>query len=304
MFALRIDIDSLKGLREGVPKLLDTLSKYDMKASFFSVMGWEGDFLSTVKYRIIRAKAHTPSTDFVGRLGSTDKQSSLKLTKFVSGYSELLRCLFFPVKFSHEKDILYMIKEEGHELGVHGYVHVKWHNLKKNEAEKEFQQMTSSYEKLFGERPKGFASPRFISNNTVRELTEKHGFKYSSLTYGEKPFFPVLNGQLCSHVEIPVTIDMIDDKGLIVPILYYFSRTGLSDSKIVEEATKRIDEKLRANKLASMYIHPKDEGRYLQPLFEKVIKHVHDWGCEVKTFEEIAVEYTKQAKGEEIGNHS
>ena len=34
-FTIKVDLESDKGIREGVPKLLDLLEKYNIKASFY-----------------------------------------------------------------------------------------------------------------------------------------------------------------------------------------------------------------------------------------------------------------------------
>ena len=63
-FSLRIDIDSLVGLRNGVPKILDLLGEYGIKASFFSVMGWEGDLFSVLKHRFFYSNKNFPRFEY------------------------------------------------------------------------------------------------------------------------------------------------------------------------------------------------------------------------------------------------
>jgi len=287
MFALRIDIDTLKGLKEGVPRILDILSRYEMKASFFCVMGWEGDLYSVIKHRIFRQRMEIPTSSYVKRLGSIDNiddKSSIK------GYLELLRCMLLPKKFTSEIDILQRIRDEGHDLGVHGYIHVRWNSLTREGMGNEFNKMISSYKNLFHEKPKGFASPFFLSNRNVIELTEKNGFEYASFLGGDSPFHPRINEQICSHVQIPVTLDITHNRH-VYPLLYYYSNIEISDKKIIEKTTSRIDEKMGKGQLASMHIHPKDEGRSLSRIFNEVVKHIHNSGYESATFSEIAMKF-------------
>ena len=51
IFSLRIDIDTRNGLVKGVPKLLDLLDKYDVKASFYIPMGKESNIFDVIKHR-------------------------------------------------------------------------------------------------------------------------------------------------------------------------------------------------------------------------------------------------------------
>jgi len=50
-FTLRIDLESDKGIKEGVPRLLDLLKKYNIKASFYISMGGESNIFEILKYR-------------------------------------------------------------------------------------------------------------------------------------------------------------------------------------------------------------------------------------------------------------
>ena len=50
-FALRIDVESQKGIVEGIPRILDLLKEFDFKASFYLTMGGESNLLELIKYR-------------------------------------------------------------------------------------------------------------------------------------------------------------------------------------------------------------------------------------------------------------
>ena len=56
-FTLRVDLESDKGIKEGLPKLLDLLKRYDLKASFYLVMGGESNIWEILKYRKKMASA-------------------------------------------------------------------------------------------------------------------------------------------------------------------------------------------------------------------------------------------------------
>ena len=77
MFGIRIDIDTITGLREGVPSLLKMFSKYDVKVSFFCPMGWEGDFFSVFTQRFIRTRKRFSRAGSALKSGDKAKMWSL-----------------------------------------------------------------------------------------------------------------------------------------------------------------------------------------------------------------------------------
>ena len=115
MLLFRVDIDSASGLLRGVPNILSVLSRLDMEGTFFPIMGWEGDLVSTIRHRFLRSGRAMP-----GRTSGT----SFGLGP--ARYLEHLRCVLFPVKIPGLKpSVLREIEGSDHCLGVHGYVHVK-----------------------------------------------------------------------------------------------------------------------------------------------------------------------------------
>ena len=51
VFCLRVDLESQKGISKGLPKLLDVLAKYNIKASFYLVMGGESNIFEILMNR-------------------------------------------------------------------------------------------------------------------------------------------------------------------------------------------------------------------------------------------------------------
>src|SRR3972149_3173759 len=107
-FTLRVDLESDKGIKEGLPKLLDLLKRYDLKASFYLVMGGESNIWEILKYR--------------KKMASADERKIKVWT-----LKEKARMALFPKDFvKSNKNILQRILEEGHELGLHGWKHREW----------------------------------------------------------------------------------------------------------------------------------------------------------------------------------
>ncbi len=226
LLSLRIDIDSRKGLVEGVPKILDILKKNKQKASFYIPMGGESNIIELLKYR-------------GGGYGKGIAKHSL---------FEKLRMVLFPHNFAKvNKDILKRIIDEGHELGVHGWKHRPWtRGLDKIDINNHLKKSVKMYKNLFGASPNSFAAPGFNTNKDYLKALDNNGFKIASDLDGKEPFHP----KNCSHVQVPITI-----RNGINPLIESLMIDNINDSQALEILTKEIKDK----DLATIYIHAEYE---------------------------------------------
>ena len=242
-FTLRVDLESFKGIKEGVPKLLDLLKKYDLKASFYLTMGGESNIFEILKYR-------------------KKLKSSAERKIRIWSLKEKLRMVLFPRDFVEEnKIILKRILEEGHELGLHGWKHREWtRGLEKINIEKRINKSIRKYVKIFRKNPISFLSPGSNVNNKVLEILEKNKIKFISDFPGGKPKF-------CGKIKnIPMTIQGKNK----MPIIEYLFSEGKSDKEILVIMEKEIMEK----ELASFYIHGMFEARFKTKLLEEIFKFI------------------------------
>ncbi|MFH1325749.1 MAG: polysaccharide deacetylase family protein [archaeon] len=242
-FTLRVDLESDKGIKEGVPKLLDLLKKYGIKASFYLSMGGESDILEILKHR--------------GKL-KTSGERSVKIWSI----KEKVRMVLFPKDFVKRNiGILKRILEEGHELGVHGWKHREWtRGLKKIGIENTIRKSIKKYEKFFGNKPISFASPGFNTNKDVMEALEKNNIKFVSDFQGDKP---EKHGKIKN---IPITI-LGKEK---MPVIEYLVSLGKNDGEILEI----IKEEITKRELASFYIHGMFEPRFKRDVLEEIFRFV------------------------------
>lgn len=242
-FTLRIDLESDKGIKEGVPKLLNLLKKYNIKASFYLSMGGESNLSEILKHR------------------SNLKTSGERKIKLWS-LKEKARMAFIPRDFVNKnKKILKRILDEEHELGLHGWKHREWtRSLEKIDLENTIKKSMNKYIRLFGEKPLSFASPGFNVNDKVLKILEKNNIKFMSDFPGEKAkkYGKIKN--------IPMTI-LGKDK---MPIIEYLVSRGKSDEEILEIMKKEIEKK----EISSFYIHGMFEGRFKIKLLEDIFKFI------------------------------
>ena len=91
------------------------------------------------------------------------------------------------------------ILADGHEIGLHGYLHEKLAHLGEAEEEELLARCIEILRRITGAMPAGFRAPWFEVNPWTADLLVKHGVQYSASTMGDDaPYFHA-NGL----VEIP-----------------------------------------------------------------------------------------------------
>ena len=256
--ALRIDLESQKGIKEGVPKILNLLAKHDIKASFYLTMGGESNLLDLLGYR---------------------KKIPGKRKINVFSKKELIRMILFPRDFAKEnKSILKRILGEGHELGIHGWKHRTWtRGLEKINIEKQIDNSIKKYWLLFGKKPETFCSPAFRINKKVIQILNRKGIKIISDLEGEKSFkIPDTN-----IINVPITIKGKNN----TPIIEYLTGEGFNDEEILEYLLKKMKEK----KLATIYVHGMFECIKKIDLLDNLFENLKKEKIPIKTIKEIAL---------------
>lgn len=95
---------------------------------------------------------------------------------------ESLKATFFiPGKVAEVYPELVMkIKEDGHEIGLHGYIHERWTDLDFNDEKQVIEKGKRSLESLIGTEITGFRSPALDLNLHSPGLLLESGIKYDS----------------------------------------------------------------------------------------------------------------------------
>lgn len=224
VFSLRIDIESDKGLKEGVPKILYLLRKHHIKASFYVTMGGESSLFELLFYR-----------------KKLNGERGIKIFSNV----EILRMALFPRDFvSKNKEILRKIVEDGHELGIHGWKHRRWtRGLERINIGRDINKAKVKYMHIFGKKPESFCSPAFKINNKVIHELDRQGFRVISDIGGNNPF----RIDETKITNVPITIKGKNN----TPIIEYMVSQDKKDAEILEYLKKEIKDK----KYSIMYVH-------------------------------------------------
>lgn len=197
---LRVDVDTLRGTREGVPALVDLFAKYDIRASFFMSVG--PDNMGRNLWRLIKPK-------FLWKMLRSNGAS-------LYGYDILLRGTAWPgpVIGKHLPDIIRLPKEAGHEVGLHGWDHYTWQakidQLSPARLQQDLRQGFGMLADLLGEAPTCSAVAGWRCNEQVLVLKEAYPFLYNSDCRGQNIFIPTVGGKPLTP-QIPVTLPTYDE---------------------------------------------------------------------------------------------
>lgn len=202
VIALKVDVDTFWGMREGVPRLLGIFQKHGVRASFFVPMG--KDHTGWTVKRVFTRR---------GFLSKANRSGALK----TYGLKTLLYGLLLPGPeiAKHHAELLKEVIDRGHELGIHGLDHVFWHDhiktLGQKRTERILHEAVGVYKQILGVKPLSFAAPGWMINGHALHFFQTGGFRYSSDTRGRGPFFPVMNGVRFLLPQIPTTLPTLDE---------------------------------------------------------------------------------------------
>jgi undecaprenyl phosphate-alpha-L-ara4FN deformylase len=199
--ALRVDVDTRRGLREGVPRLLELFRGLDVVASFFVTMGPDRSGLA------IR-RAWRPS--FLLKMLRTNPFRLYGLRTLLSG--TLLPAQ--PVG-AGAPDLLRDIAAAGHEVAPHGWDHVTWQDrvdrLPPSALRADLTAAARAFEDVFGTSPAASAAPGWRTTPAALAVQEELGLRYASDVRGPAPFRPHVPGGPLKTVQIPTTMPTMDE---------------------------------------------------------------------------------------------
>jgi undecaprenyl phosphate-alpha-L-ara4FN deformylase len=199
--ALRVDVDTRRGLREGVPRLLELFARLDVVASFFVTMGPDRSGLA------IR-RAWRPT--FLLKMLRTNP---LRLY----GMRTLLSGTLLPAEpvGAGSPALLRDLAGAGHEVAPHGWDHVRWQDrvdrLSVDALRADFTMAARAFEAAVGTAPSASAAPGWRTNATALVVQEELGFRYASDVRGPVAIRPRVPGGVLKTVQVPTTMPTMDE---------------------------------------------------------------------------------------------
>jgi undecaprenyl phosphate-alpha-L-ara4FN deformylase len=197
---LRVDVDTFRGTRDGVPRLIDTFAKHGVSATFFFTVG--PDNMGRHLFRLLKPRF------FVKMLRS--RAASLY------GWDVLVAGTFWPGKKIGAAlgATLRATEKAGHEVGLHAWDHHRWQvaalTMDARALHDEIARGVDAFAEVLGRRPDCSAAAGWVSSERVLEAKEEFGFRYNSDCRGRSIFVPTVNGRRLAP-QIPVTLPTYDE---------------------------------------------------------------------------------------------
>ena len=265
--ALKIDVDTHRGTREGVPRLVELLQRHGAGATFLFSLG--PDHTGRALKRVFRP-------GFLNKVSRTSVLEHYGLVTLL--YGTLLPGPDIGRANAH---IMREIRAAGFEVGVHSYDHVKWQDYVARRDERwthrEMNAACERFQEIFAERPQVHGAAGWQMNEHAFRMLAQFGFRYASDTRGHCPFLPVCAGNVITVPQLPTTLPTLDE--LI----------GIGDVTPGNVASRllRLTEACPAG--VHVYtLHAELEGMKLAPVFEGLLQGWRAQGYELCALRDCA----------------
>jgi len=253
---LRIDVDTFRGTKVGVPNLCRTLAKHDIRASFFFSLG--PDNMGRHLWRLLRPGF------FIKMLRT--KAASLY------GWDILFKGTFRPGPIIGERlaPIIISAAQEGHEIGLHAWDHHAWQaHVDTMDGDAIYRSLNRGVElltRILGRQPACSAVPGWKCKDLVLMEKAKFSFDYNSDCRGVSVFRPFVEGKQLSQPQIPVTLPTYDE---------VIGSNGITDNTYNDYMLSL----LKPEKLNVLTIHAEVEGMACFGLFDAFLNMAQSKGA-------------------------
>ncbi len=259
---LRIDVDTLRGTRLGVPSLCRVLADHKIAGTFYFSVG--PDNMGRHLWRLLRPT-------FLWKMLRT-KAASLY------GWDILFKGTFWPGPIIGARcaDIIRAAAAEGHEVGLHAWDHHAWQaHIDTMDADAIHRSLSRGVEALtqiLGRPPTCSAVPGWKCNDLVLQAKAAFPFEHNSDCRGESIFRPfvvtpqgvpvnALAGTLQTQPQVPVTLPTYDE---------VIGRNGITNDNYNDHLLSL----LRPDRLNVLTIHAEVEGILCRQMFAEFVQRV------------------------------
>ena len=198
---LRIDLDTLRGTRLGVPRLLSILEAAGVKATFFFSVG--PDNMGRHLIRMLRPR-------FFLKMLRTRAAS-------LYGPDILIRGTIWPGPKIGERcaDLIRQTASSGHEIGLHAWDHHAWQagieRMGPAKLRDEIGKGFNALKEILGRAPTCSAAPGWRCTQEAIVAKEDYRFLYNSDCRGYSVFNAAVSCKSLATPQIPVTLPTYDE---------------------------------------------------------------------------------------------
>ena len=249
--ALKIDVDTWRGTREGVPALVDLLQRYAAPATFLFSLG--PDHTGRALRRAFRP-------GFFSKVSRTSVVEHYGLRTLLYG-----TVLPGPDIGRREANRLRAVAQAGFETGVHTWDHTRWQDgvahANVDWTRRELQRATDRYQEIFGHAPSVHGAAGWQMNESAYRLEAEMGYQIVSDSRGDEPYLPVdAKGDVLGPAQFPTTLPTLDE---------LLGVDGWTPANVHEALLKLTP----TNVTPQVYtLHAELEGQKLRPTFERLLQ--------------------------------
>lgn len=251
LVALKVDVDTYRGTREGALRLADLLERLGVRATFLFSLG--PDHTGRAIKRVFRR----------GFLGKVQRTSVLEHY----GLKTLLYGVLLPgPHIGHTcREQMQDLARRGFEVGVHTFDHVRWQDGVSRASEpwtrRELTRAYDEFADIFGRKPQVHGAAGWQMNAYVPALQQQLGFRYASDTRGTAPFLPRSEQDGGVVPQLPTTLPTFDE---------LIGRQDLGGADPVEHLLSLTDGAPSRDQVFTL--HAELEGGAYLPHFERLLR--------------------------------
>lgn len=245
---LRVDVDTFRGTKLGVPALVKLFERYNIKATFFMSVG--PDNMGRHLWRLLKPK-------FLLKMLRSSAAS-------LYGWDIVLAGTCWPGKIigDHLADVIRLPQAAGHETGLHTWDHYTWQmhvdRFSPEQMEEQLRRGFDKLEEILGEPPVCSAAAGWRCNERALLLKEQFHFRYNSDFRGTHIFMPAMRDGKLTVPQIPVTLPTYDEA---------IGQNGITDANYNEFILGQI----KAGQLNVYTVHAEAEGIGQLANFERLL---------------------------------
>lgn len=255
--ALRVDVDTFRGTRRGVPSLLRTMDRHGVRAAYFFSVG--PDNMGRNLWRLLKPT-------FFWKMMRTRAAS-------LYGWDILLMGTMWPgprIGRANES-VLRDCAKAGHEIGLHAWDHCTWQNkidkLSTQTLREHLKRAYEEIERIVGAPPTCSAAPGWKCTEDALAVKEEFHFRYGSDCRGSAMFLPVVEGKRLSTPQIPLNMPTYDEM---------LGRNGVTR----ENYNERLLATANPDGFNLLTIHAEAEGGSCADLFDDFLSMAKSRGVE------------------------
>lgn len=265
--ALKVDVDTDRGTRLGVPNLAADFREFHAPACFLFSLG--PDNTGKAISRVFRP-------GFLKKVGRTSVVQLYGVRTLLNG--TLLPAPHIGRRNAHA---MQFVRDAGFEVGIHCHDHYRWqdhlHHMSLEEIRAEFAAARAEFKRVFGVEAHTAGAAGWQSNARSRLVYDEAGLLYASDTRGASPFFPRIDGTVFKTLEIPSTLPTFDE---------LMGRPEFPDDKIVAHYLSL----LREDRPNVITLHAEIEGMGKRTLFRDLLRACAARGVQFIRMDDLARE--------------